>query len=307
MSASALPGGAAPKAPAPHRVSHRTSTFAGRRGRVHYHRWSAPGRPAAVLILLHGLGEHGGQYAPLGEAAAAIGVETWAPDHAGHGRSDGERVLIESIDDLVADADTLLAVARAANPGVPVVVVGHSLGATVAALLVGEIRAGADPAADAAGLVLAGSSLLPAAGATEGSTGGLAALLAAGVDPMDLRKDPGELVRDPEQAQRVRDDPLVWAGGLRPQTLAALGAAGVRTHALVVEGALDHLPVLVLHGGADDLAPVAGAVELAQRLPRARIVVFDEDRHNVLHELDRDAVHAELLRFATAVAAVPTP
>lgn len=63
---------------------------------------------------------------------------------------------------------------------------------------------------------------------------------------------------------------------------------------------LDHLPVLVLHGGADDLAPVA----LAERLPDARLVVFDEDRHNVLHELDRDQVHAELLRF---VAAVTTP
>lgn len=287
----------------PVRPTHRTSSFAGRRGRVHYHRWSAPGRPATVLLLLHGLGEHGGQYAPLGEAAAAAGVETWAPDHAGHGRSDGERVLVESVDDLVADADTLLAAARATNPGVPVVVVGHSLGATVAALLVGEIRAGADPAADVTGLVLAGSSLLPVAGAADG----LAAVIASGVDPMDLRKDPGELVRDPEQAQRVRDDPLVWAGGLRPQTLAALVAAGARTHAVVVEGALDHLPVLVLHGGADDLAPVAGAVELAERLPRARIVVFDEDRHNVLHELDRDLVHAELLRFATAVAAVPTP
>jgi alpha-beta hydrolase superfamily lysophospholipase len=270
---------------------------------VHYHRWSFPGRPEAVILLLHGLGEHGGQYAPLAEAAAAAEVETWAIDHAGHGRSDGERVLIERVDDLVADADTLLAAARAANPGVPVVVVGHSLGSTVAALLVGEIRGGADPAADVAGLVLAGSSLLPVAGAGEG----LAALIASGVDLMDLRKDPGELVRDPEQAQRVRDDPLVWDGGLRPQTLAALGAAGARTQSVVTEGALDHLPVLVLHGSADDLSPVAGAVELAERLPRARIVVFDEDRHNVLHELDRDRVHAELLRFVTAVAAVPTP
>lgn len=253
--------------------------FDGRRGRVHYHRWSPPGPPTATILLLHGLGEHGGQYAPLAEKAAAEGVETWAPDHAGHGLSDGERVLIEDVDDLVADARTLLATAR------PDVLVGHSLGATVATLLA--------PQAEIAGLVLAGSSVLPVDGAGEG----LAALLASGIDPMDLRKDPGELVRDPEQAQRVRDDPLVWDGGLRPQTLAALGAASARTAAVVTGGELDHLPVLVLHGGADDLAPVAGAVALAERLPRSRLVVFDEDRHNVLHELDRDQVHAELLRF----------
>lgn len=270
--------------------------FTGRKGRVRYRRWTPNGRPAAQLLLLHGLGEHGRQYAQLAETAAEAGFETWVPDQAGHGRSDGERVLVERIDDLVADTETLLLTASTTWPRVPIVVVGHSLGATVAALLVGEIRVanGVDPAAHVAGLVLSGSSLL-------GAGEGLAALLASGVDPMALRKDPGELVRDPEQAQRVRDDPLVWDGGLRPKTLAALTAAAARTRALVREGALDHLPVLLLHGADDDMAPAAGAREVAERLPRARIVVYPEDRHNVLHELDRKEVHAELLRFAAQV------
>jgi acylglycerol lipase len=271
--------------------------FAGRRGRVRYRRWTTRGRPTALLLVLHGLGEHGGQYGPLAEAAARAGVETWVPDQAGHGRSDGERVLVERVDDLVADAETLLTKASHTWPRVPVVVAGHSLGATVAALLVGEVRVanGLDPAADVAGLVLAGSSLL-------GAGEGLQALLASGVDPMDLRKDPGEPVRDPVQAQRVRDDPLVWDGGLRPQTLAALTAAGARTRGLVAEGALDHLPVLLLHGAEDDIASVDGARAAAKLLPRARLVVYAEDRHNVLHELDRDEVHAELLRFVMDVA-----
>ncbi|WP_433282089.1 alpha/beta fold hydrolase [Pseudonocardia xinjiangensis] len=280
--------------------------FAGRRGRIHFRRWEPGGRPVALLVLLHGLGEHSGQYGPLAEAAAEMGVGTWALDQAGHGYSDGERVLVESVDDLVADAETLLTKARSAWPRVPVVVAGHSLGATVATLLVGEIRTGtvsgpaADPAADTAGLVLAGSSLLDGAQ-------GLSALLASGVDPMELRKDPSELVRDPEQARLVREDPLVWDGGLRPQTLAALTAAGARTRAAVTDGALDHLPVLLLHGAEDDIAPAAGAVAVGELLPRARVVVYPGDRHNVLHELDRGEVHAELLRFVAAVTSVPTP
>jgi acylglycerol lipase len=283
--------------------------FAGRRGRIHYRRWEPAGRPVALLVLLHGLGEHSGQYAPLAEAAAEAGIETWAPDHAGHGHSEGERVLVESIDDLVADAETLLARARAARPRVPVVVAGHSLGATVAVLLVGEIRTaatdtGADPAADpaagTAGLVLAGSALL------DGGQG-LAALVASGIDPMELRKDPSELVRDPRQAKLVRDDPLVWDGGLRPQTLAALTAAAARTRAVVVDGALDHVPVLLLHGAEDDLAPVAGALAVVDLLPRARGLVYPLDRHNILQELDRDEVHAELVRFVGMVTSVPIP
>jgi acylglycerol lipase len=282
-------------------TTYRESRFAGRRGSLHLHRWSPPGRPAAVVVLLHGLGEHGGQYAPLAEAAAAAGVETWAPDQAGHGRSDGVRVLVESVDDLVADAETVLAEAQWARPGVPVVVVGHSLGATVAALLLGELRLDSvgDPARGVAGLVLAGSSLR-----------GPGLVLPPGLDPWELRKDPSELVRDPEQAERVRADPLVWDGGLRRETMNALGAAKARTTRVVESGALDHLPVLVLHGADDDIAPAAAAVAVAELLPRGRAVVYPQDRHNILHELDRHAVHAELLRFVRSLGhpdAITTP
>ncbi|MGI5131998.1 alpha/beta fold hydrolase [Pseudonocardia sp. CA-107938] len=282
-------------------TTHRETRLAGRRGSLHLHRWSPPGRPSAVVVLLHGLGEHAGQYAPLAETAAAAGIETWAHDQAGHGRSDGVRVLIESIDDLVADAETVLADARRTRPGAPVVVVGHSLGATVATLLLGELRLDSadDPAGGVAGLVLAGSSLR-----------GPGFVLPPGIDPWELRKDPSELVRDPEQAERVRNDPLVWDGGLRRETFAALSAARSRTTRVVETGALDHLPVLVLHGADDDLAPAADAVALAELLPRGRAVVYPQDRHNILHELDRHAVHAELLRFVASLGhpdAITTP
>lgn len=275
-------------------TSPGTTAVSGARGTLHYRRWRPKERPVALLFLLHGLGEHSGQYTPLATAATASGIEVWAPDQAGHGLSDGERVLINDIGDLVDDAETLLRTARAALPGVPVVVAGHSLGATVATLLVGEIRNTVDdPAADASGVVLAGSSL--------GGTSALQALLASGIDPMSLRKDPGELVRDPEQAQRVRDDPLVWAGGMRPATLRALNAASARTAALLAEGGLDHLPVLLLHGEDDDIAPVAGAQAVGAALPRARVVTYPLDRHNILNELDREAIYAELVRFVHVV------
>jgi acylglycerol lipase len=283
----------------------------GRRGHIHVRRWVPCVPPAAVLMLLHGLGEHSGQYAPLAEAAAEAGVETWALDQAGHGFSDGERMLVERIDDLVADAETLLGRITGARPRVPVVVAGHSLGAAVATLLVGEIRTGsvrpgigpaarpADPAADIAGLVLAGSSLLDGAR-------GLTALAASGRHPTQMRKDLAELVRVPEQARRLREDPLPQDGGLLPQTHAALAAAAARTRALVTEGALDHVPVLMLQGTEGDIAPASDAVAVAELLPRARVVVYPHDRHNVLHELDRSDVHAELLRFVATVTSVPT-
>ncbi|WP_343961816.1 alpha/beta fold hydrolase [Pseudonocardia alaniniphila] len=283
----------------------------GRRGHIHVRRWVPCVQPTAVLMLLHGLGEHSGQYAPLAEAAAEAGIETWALDHAGHGFSDGERVLVERVDDLVADAETLLGRITGARPRVPVVVAGHSLGAAVATLLVGEIRTGAarpgigaaarptDPAADIAGLVLAGSSLL------DGSRG-LTTQAVSDRHPVQPNENPSGPVYIPEQARRSREDPRACEGGLRPRTVAALAAAPARTRALLTDGALDHVPVLLLHSAEDGIAPASDAVAMAGLLPRARVVVFPHDRHDVLHELDRADVHAELLRFVATVTSVPT-
>ncbi len=258
--------------------------FAGRTGKVHFGQ-SVPVEPRAVVVFFHGLGEHIGSYEPLAAALNAAGFAFWAHDHAGHGRSEGERVLITSVDDLIADADALLGLARAAHPGLPVVVAGHSLGATVAALLTGERLLGT---ADApAALVLTGSSLLPESSPLE-------ALLASGIDPWELRKDPGELTRHAGYAQQIRDDPLTWQGGLRRETLAALTEAAPRLHAVV--GRLD-LPVLLLHGAEDDIAPAADAVRAAAVLPDASLAVFSDDRHNILNELDRDEVHRVFADF----------
>ncbi len=258
--------------------------FTGSRGKIHYGHW-VPAEPKALVVFFHGLGEHIGSYEPLAEALTDAGFAVWALDHAGHGRSDGERVLIESVDDLVADAATFTGLARDAHPGLPLVIAGHSLGATVATLLVGEGRLPERPVA----LVFAGSSLVPDAGS------GLVAMLTSGIDPWDLRKDPGELTRHPGYAQQIRDDPLTWQGGLRLETLRALGEAAPRVAAVLPK--LD-LPVLLLHGAADDLAPADGALRAAELLPDAKAVVFPEDRHNILNELDRDDVYRVFTEFA---------
>ena len=257
------------------------TAFAGAAGKIHYGH-SEPAEPTALVVFLHGLGEHIGSYGPMFDTLTAAGIAVWAADHAGHGRSEGERVLVERVDNLLDDAAHLVKLARAQHPDLPLTLVGHSLGASVAALLAAErdVRP--------AKLVLAGSSIVV--------TGdqGLVALLSSGIDPMDLRKDPGELTRDTEYAQYVREDPLTWQGGLRPQTLMALAEAAPRLTAAVVKLAM---PVLLLHGEDDDLAPVAGAREAARRLPNARLVTFPLDRHNILNEIDRDEVYRVLIDF----------
>jgi alpha-beta hydrolase superfamily lysophospholipase len=129
-------------------------------------------------------------------------------------------------------------------------------------------------------------------------SGGLAALAESGIDLWALRKDPGELTRHAGYAQQIREDPLTWQGGLRRETVKALGETAPRVSTVV--GSLD-LPVLLLHGAEDDLAPAAGAEQAARLLPQARVVVFPEDRHNILNELDRDEVYRVFADFVRHV------
>ena len=253
----------------------------GRRGRIHHHSWDAP-EPEALVLLLHGLGEHLGLYDTLADRLTSANASVVALDHAGHGRSDGTRVLVEDVRHLVDDARTVLDLARREHPDLPVVVIGHSLGATVGLLLTESLP-------DAvAGLVLSGSNLV--------EHEALGALLDSGLDLLALRKDPSELSGNAEYVARVREDPLVWTGGIRPETLRALLEATRRTAALVA-GGRPAVPTLVVHGDADDMAPVDGARRVAGLLPDARPAIFPGDRHNVLNDADRDRVHSVVAGF----------
>nr|WP_042179179.1 alpha/beta fold hydrolase [Kibdelosporangium sp. MJ126-NF4]CEL13676.1 Lysophospholipase; Monoglyceride lipase; putative [Kibdelosporangium sp. MJ126-NF4]CTQ99362.1 Lysophospholipase (EC 3.1.1.5); Monoglyceride lipase (EC 3.1.1.23); putative [Kibdelosporangium sp. MJ126-NF4] len=267
--------------------------FAGSTGTIHYRHW-VPDDPRVLLVHYHGLGEHTGLYEAFAAALNAAGIAVWAHDQLGHGRSDGVRVLIDNVDHLLDDAETLLGLAKDAHPDLPVVISGHSLGSAVATLLTAErlLPTHRSPAA----LILAGSSLVHVPGADSA----LVELLASGADPMDLRKDPGEMSRNEAYARQIREDPLTWQGGIRLETLQALGVGAARLSAVIESRVLD-VPVLVVHGEKDDMAPAAGARETARLLPNARAAIFPDDLHNILNEIDREDVWKALVDFVKEV------
>jgi alpha-beta hydrolase superfamily lysophospholipase len=60
-------------------------------------------------------------------------------------------------------------------------------------------------------------------------------------------------------------------------------------------------PVLVLHGDADRVTPVAEAAELAARLPLGRLVSVSGGRHDVLNDLAHRSVAAEIVQLLERV------
>lgn len=121
------------------------SFLEGARGRLHYRVWPADEAPAG-LVLLPGIGQHSGHYHRFARQVNGAGFRMWALDTAGHGLSEGDPERPGTLRELVADAVCLLEVVRRDHPGMPLTLMGHSLGAVTA---LGMLGAAVPPPVDA--------------------------------------------------------------------------------------------------------------------------------------------------------------
>ncbi|MCW2991510.1 MAG: alpha/beta hydrolase fold protein [Solirubrobacterales bacterium] len=254
--------------------------IAGTRGTIVVHTWTAED-PRYVVLLAHGYGEHARRYDHVAAALVADGAAVYAPDHHGHGLSEGERALVDDLDLGVDDLHLVAERAAAEHRGLPTVLLGHSMGGLIAARY--AQRFGAELAA----LVLSGPAV-----------GGNPALLAlAEMDPIpDVPIDPAVLSRDPAVGQAYADDPLVYHGPFRRETLLGLGAA---VAAVAEGGTFGALPTLWIHGEEDQLVPLEHtrpAIE-AVRGERFEEKLYPGARHEVFNETNRDEVIAGVVAF----------
>ncbi|MDG9716011.1 lysophospholipase [Streptomyces sp. DH24] len=262
----------------------REHVLTGTRGGITVREWPHP-RPRFVALLAHGYGEHVGRYEEVAGVLGGLGAAVFGPDHMGHGRSAGERVLIEDFEDVVTDLRSAAEPARDAHPDLPVVLVGHSMGGLISARY--AQRYGADLAA----LVLSG----PVIGTWE-----LPGRLLALDEIPDTPISPASLSRDPAVGEAYTADPLVWHGPMKRPTVEAFA----RTLETVSgNGDVGRLPLLWLHGDDDRLVPLAGSRTGVERLGGASTTVriYPGARHEVFNETNRAEVFADLTTFLNEV------
>ncbi|MEV0842739.1 lysophospholipase [Actinocatenispora sera] len=250
------------------------STMDGSRGEIAVYRWPHPTATHRVL-LVHGYGEHLGRYDHVAAALHAHGAEVVGPDHLGHGRSAGERVLVPSFDDVLAD---LRAVADRAGTDLPVVLVGHSMGGMIAARY--------------AQLHGAGLTSVVLSGPVLGSWAPVA--LADGEIP-DEPLDVSTLSRDPAVGERYAADPLIWHGPFKRETLRALGRCLDEINA----GPRLTPPTLWLHGADDQLVPIGPSRAGIDRIRGDRFeqIAYPGARHEIFNETTNTTVLADVTRF----------
>jgi len=253
---------------------------------IFYRVWEPDKRPAkAVVLLFHGYAEHSGRYLPLAEHLTQRDYKIYVPDHRAHGRSDGDKALIDSMDYMLNDLKRLLDIAHGENPDAKVFIIGHSMGgllATCFAILYQD---------QLAGTVLSGPGIMLGAGVS-GFLKAVSRILATVAPKMGVQElDSAWLSHDPAIAKDYDEDPLNYRGKVMARTGTEMLQKGDWAMQNISQITI---PILTMHGSEDKLADPAGSQFIYDNVASSdkTIKIFDGLYHEIFNEYEKEEVYA---------------
>ncbi|GAD87692.1 alpha/beta fold hydrolase [Nocardia asteroides] len=267
---------------------------------IHVRSWlPTAAEPVGVVQIAHGMGEHSDRYSHLATMLAGLGYAVYAPDHRGHGYSmfsEPGQLGPDGWNLLVADLVTLTGLLRDRHPGLPLTLFGHSLGSFAVQQYILDHSALVDE------VVLCGSTAVDGLFDNIMAAGGdLTAFFNAAFQP--TRTDADWISSDEAQVDAYIADP--WCGFAIDETNMALLAATAYQRLADPGTVRTDLPVYVMVGDRDPLNDSTRLSDLlVQRYRDAGLTdltyrIYPGARHEVLNEVDRDTVHADLAAWVT--------
>jgi alpha-beta hydrolase superfamily lysophospholipase len=284
---------------------------------IYVHRWLPSGPVKAVIQIFHGLAEHAGRYSRLAAALNGLGYAVYASDLRGHGEtapSQADLGFFAPKDGWRKCLDDLWQVNRnaaSAHPGLPIVLLGHSMGATFARQFMAE------HGESLAGVILSGSSGQPDALAQSGRLTARLERLRLGprgkskliqsltFDAFNKRFQPARtgfdwLSRDPAEVDKYVADPLCGFAASTQLWIDMLDAWAAISRSC--DSVPRNLPIYVISGTHDPVS--AGTKALTPMLEQFRAAglkveskFYPEARHELLNETNRNEVTADLLSW----------
>lgn len=274
-------------------ATHVEGRFAGSGGIDLYRQsWRPAGTARAVVVNLHGLGDHSGLYPTVVDHMVARDLVVQTFDLRGNGRSAGQRGYVERWDQYLDDLARFLALVEHDDPGRPRFLVGNSLGG-----LIGLEYALRSPRG-LRGVVTVSAPL--------GELGVPPLLLTLGrvmsrVWPrfsLETGMDLSGLARDPTVAEQILADPLFHRRGTARLSTEVTGSIAR------VQAGADSLkvPLLVLHGSDDRMVPPAGSRLFATRAgsPDKRLIEYPGGYHALFADFGREQVLADVAEWIEA-------
>ncbi len=249
---------------------------------VYVHTWLPEHEPKAHLIVVHGLGEHGGRYAHLAEFFNKKDVAVYAPDHRGHGRTPGKRGHVNRLIEFVNDVELLRQHILKEYAKKPVFLFGHSMGGLIGFRYLLEHQNHISAAVLSAPAV--GIKIDPPEWQKK-----LVSLLELVLPEMTLNNgiDAAWLSHDPKVVEAYRNDPLV-----HPKISLRLFNEMDKNGKLCLERASDiTLPVMMIYGEQDKIIDgdkVHTAFERLSSSNKKEFVI-----QNAFHEAHNESNHLE--------------
>lgn len=273
-------------------IRSNEGSFRGEGGtRLTWRTW-VPADPHARVLIVHGLGEHGGRYELLAGALAGRGFGVMTYDQRGHGTSGGARGHAPRFENLTSDLALAL---RAIEYEVPLSeaqpgstgLIAHSMGGLVG---LHHLISGRTPRPTCA---VISAPWLGTARHVPPVLRGIAAVVDRfwpSAPFANLKSDPANLTRDPVMIQAWRDDPLTHSR-ISPRFF--FEAERAQKEVLAHEGGLG-LPALVLVPTDDRVVDQGLSRTWSEGRPGVEVRVLMGLRHEPFNEVERETIFAEV-------------
>ncbi len=265
-------------------MKHIEGNFKGvRNANIYYQAWLPELTVKAVLIIVHGLGEHSGRYTNVVNHFVPLGYAVYGLDHIGHGKSEGMQEVVERFEDFTDTLTIFYNMVKGWQAGKPFFLLGHSLGGLITTYYLLDHQANFKGAVISAPSIAVSDSISPVTIAM----GKVLSVLAPKVGVLAL--DPHGVSSDPEVVTAYINDPLVAHG----KTSARLAAETLKAiHRVTVEVEKISLPFITVQGSADTLVDPGGAQMLFDRAGSKdkTIKIYEGYYHEVFNEPGRAVV-----------------
>jgi alpha-beta hydrolase superfamily lysophospholipase len=275
-------------------MNHHEGHFQGEDGmRLFYQGWLPEQAPKAILLIIHGLGEHSGRYSHVVNSLVPEGYVVFTFDQRGHGKSADKPIAhVNSWSEYLSDVKLFLNVVRGQIQGLPLFLIGFSMGGLIA------LEYALDNPGGLRGVIASG----PAVGAVDAPPlllfiGRILSRILPGFS-LETGLNVDGLSRDPAVVRAYVDDPLV-TGKATARWSTEFTKAIDRTRARA--GGLT-LPLLILHGEADTLVPAEGSRNFFEQVTFAdkERIVYPGGYHEPHNDIQHEQVVVDLQRWLEA-------
>ncbi len=252
-----------------------------------YFEWWMPQVPKAILVVVHGIGEHSGRYGPFVRHFAPRGFGVALYDQRGHGQSGGRRGHIDHFQDLLSDLAAFIQRTQDAHPGVPIFLVGHSFGGQIALNFVVRYAKGLR------GLIVSSPNIVLKMKIARWKRW-ISNYAERLVPTLLLRQEINAawLTHDAAVVARYQSDPRI----VRSFTVQTAMEILRNQDVVMALASRIHLPALFLHAGDDKVCCPEATRSFFRRVPvaRKRLKIYDGFYHEIFNEIDCAQVFCDM-------------